>query len=153
METLSWSSYLVWIVIGLILLGIELVTTTFVMMFFAVGAFVVAVLAWANIIDSLSLQLVVFGGLSVAGLFFFKEKLKTAWSRRSSSDNYQVDAGAILTLETSIAPGAQAEVNYQGSKWTAINESGRELSAGENVEIARVDGLKLILTTKKEHLK
>ena len=149
METISWSSYLVWIVIGLILLGIELVTTTFVIMFFAVGAFVVAGLAWANIIDSLALQLVVFGGLSVAGLFFFKEKLKTAWSRRSS-DNYQVDAGALLTLETSIAPGAQAEVNYQGSKWTAINESGRELNAGENVQIARVDGLKLILTTKKE---
>lgn len=148
----SLSPYLVWIVIGLLLLGVELMTTTFVMMFFAIGAFVVAGMTWAGLVDSVVMQLILFGGLSAAGLLLFKEKLKTAWRHRSHN-SYRVDAGEVLLLDTPIAIGAQAEVNYQGTKWTAVNESGLAMLAGERAVIGRVDGVKLILTGKKEQQK
>lgn len=140
----TWSPGLTWFVVGLVLLGLELTTGTFVMLFFAAGAFLVAGMAALQLVESIVVQVVLFGVVSCAGLLVFKEKLKSAWGR-SGETKFMVDTGQVLILATSIEARGEAEVTYQGTKWTAINESEHVLKAGERATIARVDGVKLIL--------
>lgn len=138
------SSHIAWLILGLVLLVFEIMSGTFVLLFFAVAAFVVGVLAWLGVVDSNVTQMVLFGAIGGGGLLLFKDKVRHAL-QKSGNEKYKVDAGEVITLDTSIQAGAQAEVNYQGTKWTAVNEAGRALDAGEKVKIVRIDGVKLVV--------
>lgn len=140
----EFSPALMWLMLGLMLLGLELLTGTFVILLFAVSAFVTAFCVWVGITSGLATQTVVFGICIVVGILLFKEKIKAALSRHQSP-SYKGDVGEVLKLETDIAVGGQEEVNYQGAKWTLVNQSGRLLTANESVKIARVEGIKLIV--------
>ena len=132
-----------WIFAGLLLLGIEMLTGTFVVLFFACGAFLTALMTWLKVFDSLSWQLVFFALVSGAALFLFWKKLRLGFS--GSKAELTTDVGNSVTLDADVAAGAQTEVQYQGARWTALNESGRDLTKGTSVKVTRVDGLTLIL--------
>ena len=55
------------------------------------------------------------------------------------------DVGTAVTIESDVAPGGQTEVQYQGARWIAVNETGQTLSKGSAAKVAQVDGVKLIL--------
>ena len=138
------SSPIAWLILGLVLLVFEIMSGTFVLLFFAVAAFVVGLLAWLAVIESNVVQMVIFGVLGGGGLLIFKDKVRAAL-QKSGHDKFKIDAGESITIDTDIAIKGQAEVNYQGTKWTAVNDSGRALHAGEKVTIARIDGVKLVV--------
>lgn len=142
MDTVS--SPVAWLILGLVLLAFEIMSGTFVLLFFAVSAFIVGLLAWLAVIESNVVQMVVFGVVGGGGLLMFKDKVRSAL-QKSGQEKYKVDSGEVIALDTSIAIDGQAEVNYQGTKWTAVNGSGRALQAGEKVTIARIDGVKLVV--------
>lgn len=132
-----------WALIGLILLGLEMFSGTFALMFFAFGAFVTAAVTWLGLIPDASWQIVFFATLSGAALFFFREKLRIGVHGRAQE--LQSDIGTVVKLEVDVNPGDQTEVEYQGARWIAVNQSGRVLSKGSNVSVAGVDGVKLII--------
>lgn len=138
------SSYMAWLILGLVLLAFEIMTGTFVLLFFSVAAFIVGILAWLTVVESNVVQMVMFGALGGGGLLIFKDKVRQAL-QKSGHEKYKIDAGEVITLDTGIPTDGQAEVNYQGTKWTAINEAGRPLNAGEKVKIVRIDGVKLVV--------
>lgn len=138
------SPFMAWIILGLILLGLEIMSATFALLFFSISAFVVALLTWSTLIESNVWQLILFGILGAAGVLIFKDKVRAAF-RRSSGEKYRIDAGEMITLDHDLAPHSHAEVSYQGSKWTAVNESDRLMKAGEKATIVRVDGVKLVV--------
>ena len=143
MDMLSENLALNWLVLGMVLFGLELFTGTFVVMFFAVGALFTALIAWLGIIDSLPIQIVIFTVLSGGGLFYFRDKLKIGY--KGETGTLKSDVGSIVYLESDVDVGAQTEVHYQGARWPAVNESGRALTKGSPVKVAQVDGVKLIL--------
>ena len=67
---------IVWAVIGIVLIIIELLSVTFVLVFFGVGALIVAATTWVGITPGLSGQLAVFSVSSFAILFAFRKMMK-----------------------------------------------------------------------------
>ena len=143
MDMFSENLALSWLVLGMVLFGLELFTGTFVVMFFAVGALLTALIAWLGVIDSLPIQIVIFTILSGGGLFYFRDKLKIGY--KGETGTLKSDIGSVVYLESDVAVGGQTEVQYQGARWLAVNESGRVLAKGSSVKVAQVDGVKLIL--------
>lgn len=132
-----------WLLLGFVLLGLELFSGTFVVLLFACGAFLTALLTWLEVVSSLPLQVVVFALLSCGGLFYFRDKLKLAYKGRESE--LKGDVGSVVQIESDVVAGGQTEVQYQGARWLAVNETGRTLEKGASAKVSQLDGIKLIL--------
>jgi membrane protein implicated in regulation of membrane protease activity len=132
-----------WLLIGMVLLGLEIFSGTFVLMFFAFGAFAAAAATWLGLLSSIPWQIVFFATLSGAALFFFRGKLRVGLKGRG--EDLKSDVGTAVRLEADVLPGDQTEVQYQGARWIAVNETGRPLVKGSDVRVAAVDGVKLII--------
>jgi len=143
MDVFSENLALNWLVLGIVLVGLELFTGTFVVMFFAVGALLTALIAWLGVIDSLPIQIVIFTLLSGGGLFYFRDKLKIGY--KGETGTLKSDIGSVVYLDSDVGVGGQTEVHYQGARWPAVNESGRVLTKGSPVKVSKVDGVTLIL--------
>jgi membrane protein implicated in regulation of membrane protease activity len=134
-----------WFVLGMLLLGGELLSGTFVLMFFSGSALVISLLVWMGLLTSVTWQLVGFGLLSLAALFMFKDKVKAALQGKSVN-SYKGDFGETVVVEVDIPAGGHAVAKYQGSEWTIVNSTNRMLCAGETVKIQRVEGVKLMVS-------
>ena len=143
MMTDSLSPALTWTVLGLLLLGLEIMTGTFVVLFFAVGALMTALLVWMDLVSGLSSQVFLFALLSCGGLLTFRDRFRRGWG--GSKEALHGDVHQEVLVEQAVSEDADFEVSYQGSRWAASNQTGRELRAGERVKIGKVDGVKLII--------
>jgi membrane protein implicated in regulation of membrane protease activity len=132
-----------WAVLGLVLLGLEMMTGTFVVLFFACGALVTAFFAWLGVVSGTSAQIFLFAVLSGGGLLVFRDRIHRSWG--GSKDTLRGDVHQEVLTEAAVNSGSDFEVSYQGSRWVASNQTGRDLAAGERVKIARVDGVKLVI--------
>jgi membrane protein implicated in regulation of membrane protease activity len=136
---------IIWAVLGVILLSAEVMSGTLVLLFFGVAAFIVAVAKLAGL-DVLWIELLVFAVAGGSSLLLFRSKLREALAHRSAG--YRGDRHETITLTTAIAAGGEGRVEYQGTTWTAVNEGGRALDAGERVMIVRTEGVKLFVVSK-----
>ena len=140
MEQYAW---ILWIVLGVILIITETFTLGFVLFWFGIGALAAALAGFLG-----------FGAASQFLIFAIVSILLTALSRTIFARYYShgdedaiktgVDAlpGQIGTVTTA-SKGALSEgaVKVFGSTWTAFPESGEEpLLEGEKVEVIRVRG-------------
>ncbi|PIR21477.1 MAG: hypothetical protein COV45_01645 [Deltaproteobacteria bacterium CG11_big_fil_rev_8_21_14_0_20_47_16] len=133
---------LIWVVLGLVLLAAEMMTLTFVLVFFGVGALVVAILKWLLGLESIPFEILIFSGISVGGLLCFRRKFRESWSHKEGA---AIDVGKVIILNRDVPACGRAQVEYQGTTWTAENESDVLLSKGSRAVIVRVDGLTLIV--------
>jgi membrane protein implicated in regulation of membrane protease activity len=132
-----------WTILGLLLLGLEMMTGTFVVLFFACGALVTALLTWFGLVSGASAQIFLFAILSGGGLLAFRDRILRGWG--GPKESLRGDIHQEILVEVPVADGADFEVFYQGTRWVASNQSGRALVAGERVKIAKVDGVKLVV--------
>src|SRR5688572_29571794 len=96
-----------WIVLGLVLAGLEMASAGgFFIIFFGVGAIVVGVLTWAELSGPLWVQWLLFSILSLLSLAFFRNPLLRRM--RASLPDEPVDAltSDIATVIDDILPGA-----------------------------------------------
>lgn len=137
--------WILWTVLGAILVVAEIFTSGFVLLWFGVGAFAAALLAIIGV-DSLALQFLIFAGVS-SGLtaasrtiflkYFSREK--TGQSLRSGVDALPGKIGTVV----SSSRGALQEgaVKVFGSTWTAYPAPGEApLEAGERVCVESIEG-------------
>lgn len=146
---MNWA-WILWTVLGLILIVAEVFTTGFVLLWFGVGALAAALAGFIGI-DSLALQFLIFAGVSI-GLtaasrtifvnYFSREK--TGDSLRSGVDGLPGKIGTVV----SSSRGALHEgaVKVFGSTWTAYPAEGEDpLEAGERVQVERVQGASIFV--------
>lgn len=138
------STITIWVVLGTCLLVAEMLTGTFFLLFLALGAFSASLLALFGL-DSLPMQIVVCGLVSVAGFFILKKPLQKKMLKSASVQN---DLGQRIQLDQSIAAGQTGRVSYQGTTWDARNVDTQALSKGDSALIAGTEGHILLL--KKE---
>lgn len=131
---------LIWSLVGLALLAAEMMTGTFVLLFFGISALIVAVTRLFGV-DSLALDLVLFALIGAAGIFFFRPRIKEAVEKRNKG--YEADRNSVFTLSADIPAHGTTSVLYQGTTWTAVNAGDQPLSAGQKVLISKVEGVKL----------
>lgn len=128
----------VWLIIGVALLCIEMLTGTFHFLFFGLAAFLVALLSWL-FIDSLTLQISIFSLLSLMMVFVLKKKILFG------SLGFQNDISQNLIMSSSISKHSEGFLNYQGTMWTAVNTSNSDLNAGDLAQIIKTEGNKILL--------
>jgi membrane protein implicated in regulation of membrane protease activity len=142
MSNLTW---ILWTVLGVILIIAEVFTPGFVLLWFGVGALAAAFASLVGI-SSLPLQFLIFAAVSVALTAASRTIFVNYFSREKTGSDLKtgVDAlpGKIGTVVTS-SKGALHEgaVKVYGSTWTAYPAEGEEpLEAGDRVAVERVQG-------------
>ncbi len=136
-----FASPVTWLVLGFVLIIIEMLHLSLVLLFFGLAALVVAAVTWAGL-HHLTIQLVLFAVLGLSGMLIFRKKLQSSLSH---SKGISIDQNASLTLSADVPAHGEAAVQYQGTTWTAKNESDHDLKKGTRVFIHRTEGVKLII--------
>jgi membrane protein implicated in regulation of membrane protease activity len=137
--------WVLWFILGAILIVAEIFTSGFVLLWFGIGALVAALAGFIGI-DSLVIQFLIFASISISLTaasrtifinYFSREK--TGQSLRSGVDALPGKIGTVV----SSSKGALQEgaVKVFGSTWTAYPAPGEPpLEAGERVCVESVEG-------------
>ena len=140
MEQIAW---IIWIVLGVILIVAEIFTLGFVLLWFGVGALAAAFAGWLGV--GFTFQFLIFAIVSIA---------LTAMSRTILVNYFSHDKGNEIKMGMDSLPGQigtvtmaskgalqEAAVKVYGSTWTAFPIDGEiSLIEGEKVEVVRVQG-------------
>lgn len=142
MENFLW---ILWFILGAVLIVAEMFTSGFVLLWFGIGA-IVAGFAGLIGIDSLIAQFLIFATVSVGLTAASRTIFLKYFSRATTGDSLRtgVDSlpGKIGTVVSS-SRGAMQEgaVKVFGSTWTAYPAPGESaLEAGERVCVEKVEG-------------
>jgi membrane protein implicated in regulation of membrane protease activity len=138
---------LTWFVVGLFILVLEFVVPGFVIFFFGVGAWIVALTTLFFDIPA-NFQLLEFIATSVLSLYFlrniftnlFSGSVKSKQSIDDEMDNY---IGAKVVVTQKITPSFKGRVEFHGTSWNAVSDI--EIEVGEIVEVIGKDNLTLIV--------
>jgi membrane protein implicated in regulation of membrane protease activity len=145
-STLPMSIFWIWIILGLVLAASEMVTGTFYLLFFAFAAFVTAVFAYFIPQDLWPYQLVIFSAIAVLAVFYVRTKL-----HRKTENKVELDVKNKLISSEDIKPGEEKMIQYQGTLWTAVNQSEWTIEKGSRVSIQKMEGIKLFVVPVKEY--
>jgi membrane protein implicated in regulation of membrane protease activity len=142
MDNLVW---ILWCILGAILIVAEIFTSGFVLLWFGIGALAAAFVGMIGI-DSLAIQFAVFAIVSIGLTAASRTIFVKYFSREETGDSLRtgVDSlpGKIGTVVSS-SRGALQEgaVKVFGSTWTAYPAEGESaLEAGERVRVESVEG-------------
>lgn len=137
--------WVLWSILGAILLVAEIFTSGFVLLWFGIGALVAAFAGFIGI-DSLAIQFLIFATISIALTAASRTIFLNYFSREKTGESLRsgVDAlpGKIGTVVSS-SKGALHEgaVKVFGSTWTAYPAPGEPpLEAGERVCVESIEG-------------
>jgi membrane protein implicated in regulation of membrane protease activity len=131
----------IWLVVGILLIIAEMLTTTIFLIFVALGCFSAALVEiWKP--GQLPIELGVCAVITVLGATFLRKPLQR---RLLQNISLKADIGQELKLDAPIAPHQSARVNYQGTTWQATNISAAELKAGDRAIVVGIDGLTLLV--------
>ena len=137
--------WVLWCILGAILIVAEIFTSGFVLLWFGIGALLAAFAGFIGI-DSLVIQFMIFAGTSIAltaasrtiFLNYFSRE-QSGQSLRSGVDSLPGKIGTVVSSSTgALHEGA---VKVFGSTWTAYPAPGElPLEAGERVCVESVEG-------------
>jgi membrane protein implicated in regulation of membrane protease activity len=149
MEQFTW---ILWIVLGAVLIIAEIFTLGFVLLWFGIGALAAALVGWVGF--GVGFQFLVFTVISI---------VLTAMSRTIFVKYFPQDEDAVKTgidslpgqigTVTLASKGALQEgaVKVYGSVWTAFPiDDETPLVEGEKVEVVRVQGSSIYVRSTKE---
>jgi membrane protein implicated in regulation of membrane protease activity len=135
-----------WLLTGLALLGVEVLTPGgFYVMFFGVGALVVGLLVALQAGGPPWVQWLVFSGVSVASLALFRGRLLARFQTGEGAAPMDTLEGELAIPMDDLAPGAVGKAELRGTSWTAQNADDRPLAKGQRCRVVRVEGLTLFI--------
>ena len=141
----SLSNELMWFLSGLILLLAEFIIPGFVIIFFGIGAWVVALLLWFNMEITFVNQLFIFLVSSILTLVIFRRYGKKYFQGKIKTDDAQKFddiRGEKATVIADIIPnGINGKVEFHGTMWNA--ESDIPIQRGSVVEVLERNNLTL----------
>lgn len=135
-------SWWVWMLLGLLLVGLEVATGTFVLLFFGVAALVTGVAALFGL-GSVWLQVPLFLLVAVVAVLVFRRPLLSRL--KVDDDPRDIDrlTGETAVASEDIAAGDIGKVALRGSSWSARNLGAAALARGQRCTVERVEGLTL----------
>ena len=136
-----------WVVIGIVLVGIELISPGgFYVIFFGIAALLVGALRAVNLAGPLWLQWLLFSGLAIGSLVLFRQRLVKRM-RLAEPGVRDVDslAGELAVPVEAIPAGAVGKAELRGSIWDARNGSTERIEAGRRCRVLHMDGFLLTI--------
>lgn len=136
--------YLVWLIVGLALVVIELLTGTFYLLVLGIAAFGAALAAWLG--QGFPLQVVVGSVIAACGCY----GVHLYRARNALQQMTPVDAGQPANFEGWVDRGARlARVSYRGASWDALVEAGDAPEAGAILYVIATHGNTLKVTSRR----
>lgn len=138
---MSWFG---WLVLGFALLASEvLVSASFFLLFFGLGALIVGALAGIGITFAPWVEWVVFAGVSVVLLVAFRSRLVSQLGSGAGVSDTDSLVGVRGRVSGAIAPGARGQGEFRGSSWQVLNVGTTSLAPGDECEVRAVEGVTL----------
>lgn len=140
MEHLMW---ILWIVLGVVLIIAEIFTLGFVLLWFGMGAFGAALAGWIGL--GFIWQFLIFAVISLA-LTSMSRTIFAKYFAQSDEDSPKIGMDSLPGQIGTVMIGSQGALNegavkVYGSTWTAFpSENNVTLNVGEKVEVIRVEG-------------
>ncbi|HEX7629607.1 MAG TPA: NfeD family protein [Candidatus Methylomirabilis sp.] len=133
-----------WLVLGLIFVGLEVLTPGgFYVLFFGIGALAVGSLAGFGWSGPIWFQWLLFSAISLLSLLCFRPHLVRATRSKERPDPIDTLEGEIALLVDDLPPDAVGRAELRGTTWTVRNGGQRLLVRGQRCRVSRVDGLTL----------
>jgi membrane protein implicated in regulation of membrane protease activity len=137
-----WSSLILWIVVAAAALAIDIITSSFLFIWFTIGGIVAIVLSMLDV--PFSIQLITFiavsAGLMAVGYPIVKKTIKkTVPVTPTMEENY---VGQEFVADKNIE--RKGTIKVQGIYWTVKNE-GDFINEGDKVKITGIEGNKLVI--------
>ena len=139
-----------WMLLGLVLLGVELVTPGgFYFLFFGLAALIVGSLTGLGLAQTEWLQWLLFSGLAVLWLLVLRSPI-LAWMKRQDKNQPTVDslAGEHASPLEDLAGGGTGKAELRGTTWTAHNAGPTPLQKGQRCKVERVEGLTIWISAE-----
>ena len=129
-----------WLIIAIVVFGIDILTSNFCFMLFSIGAIVAAICGALGV--PFIMQVVIFAIISIISLMIGYPWLKKIYKGMQKNIPLMEETyiGKIMESEKEIVNKAQVKVN--GEYWTVINE-GDVIHVGEKFIITGIQGIKL----------
>lgn len=136
---------LFWIIAAVVLVGVELLTPGFLVLFFAVSALFAAVSSVFT--DNILIQSIVFVITALLMIPFGRPILQRYFKVNKEVKPSTVDAliGKKAYVTKDILPDEMGLVKFEGQVWTARAEDDGIINVGEPVRITAVEGAKVVV--------
>jgi inner membrane protein len=138
----------IWFLIGLVMFLLELVIPGFFIFFFALGAWVTALVCL--IADpGINVQLVIFTVSSVLSLLLLRRIIQKKFFQEKITQSDEIEdefTGKEAIVASIIKPGVNGTVEFKGTTWKAESES--EIKTGQTVIITGKKNFKLFVKPK-----
>lgn len=137
---------IIWILVAIALIVIDIVTSSFIFMWFSIGALVAIILSLLGV--SLTWQIVAFlvvGIVTISiGYPWAKKKFKANVNQLPTME--QTYIGKVMVAEEDM--GETSKIKVSGIYWTAYNK-GKVIKKGKEYTITGIEGNKLIVSLKE----
>ncbi len=142
-----------WFILGVLLLVVEAMHTGILAVFFALGAWVTAVLMWLGAVESTSAQLASFLIVSLVSLLLLRSELRKWMTglRHPAGNDASLDdfAGKLACVIEDIDPATNTgKVEFRGTHWAARADC--RISKGKVVKIISRDNITLSVQLNEE---
>lgn len=137
-----------WSIMGLVLIGLEILTLgglgNFYFLFFGVAALMVSALAWVGLTEAAWLQWLCFVLFGILSLFALRKPLQGTGSIQEMNE-VPVDSmvGEFATVLENLEAQRIGKVELHGTSWTARNAGTSTIGKGMQAKVIRVEGLTL----------
>lgn len=142
-----------WAILGLLLLGMEMLTGTFYILWFGIAALCVALLIALFPHLSTAIQLLAFSVLSLASLAVWRLKYAKTQPQLRVGQSRGEELGRVGRITQPVSPSSQGRIEFTlpvlGSRdWIAISE--QTLQPGDEAQVVRVEG-NYLRVERKQH--
>ena len=137
----------IWVLVGLALVAVEVVTPGgIIMLFFGAAALFVGALVVLGLGGPVWFQWALFSVLSVASLLTLRGPILRKMKAGSDHPD-QIDSllGNTVVVAQDLAPGAQGKAELRGTSWTVQNVGDKSLTRGQTCDVEKVEALKLFV--------
>ena len=136
-----------WIIIGVIVFLLDIATSSFLFIWFSLGAFAAMIAALLG--ASVGLQIIIFLAISIItisiGYPWARKKFKSSVTRTPLMEETYI--GKVLKAEEDIEERGKAKLS--GVYWAVLNK-GNTIKKGESFKIVEFEGNKLVIEKEEE---
>jgi len=144
---MTFNPLLIWFLIGLALILSEFMLPGIILIFFGLGAWIVALTSWMGLTGGWTSQLLVFAVSSVLLLVLLRRWFRTRFfgflgDEQNLASNIDEFAGQVVTVTEDIDPVTHTgKVEFKGAGWSASCET--PVAKGQKVVVESVEGITL----------
>ena len=140
----AMDAFLLWLLLGLALVIVELLTGTFYLLVLGVAAFGAGAAAWLG--SGFPVQVVTAVAVAGVGAYF----VHAYRARNAAQQMVSIDAGQPANFEKWVdQPAGLARVRYRGASWDARFEAGEAPQPGALVYVLASEGNTLRVTSRR----